>query len=325
MQTKPKMIHEGWNDAPGAVTLIDAHHHLWDLSQRKHPNLAGEPRGDFFMGDDTALRRDYLPYDYRRDAAGHNVLATVHCEAEWDRADQVGETRWVSAISEKYGFPTAIVAHAWFHTDTAEEIVAAQASFPLVRGIRSKPVTAAAPDRREPGAPGTMQDERWLRGFALLEKYGLSWDLRVPFWHLAEAAEVARAFPRTPIVLNHTGFPWDRSEDGLRAWRREMETLACAPNVHVKVSEFGLKDRPWDYEQNRRIVLDALAIFGIERAMFASNFPVAGLRIGYRELVDAMSRMLAHLPQEDRERFFWRNAQAFYRLSIPAGESAHRI
>ena len=60
-----------------------------------------------------------------------------------------------------------------------------------------------------------MQDERWLRGFALLEKYGLSWDLRVPFWHLREAAAVARAFPNTAIVLNHTGFPWDRSEEGL--------------------------------------------------------------------------------------------------------------
>jgi len=62
--------------SPDAVTLIDAHHHLWDLSQRKHPNLIGEPRHDFFMGDDSAIRRDYLPEDYRRDAAGHNVLTT---------------------------------------------------------------------------------------------------------------------------------------------------------------------------------------------------------------------------------------------------------
>jgi predicted TIM-barrel fold metal-dependent hydrolase len=93
-----------------------------------------------------------------------------------------------------------------------------------------------------------------------------------------------------------------------------MEVLAREPNVHVKVSEFGLKDRAWDYEENRRIVLDAIAIFGIERAVFASNFPVAGLRIGYRELVAALSRMLADRSPEERERFFWRNAAAFYRL-----------
>jgi predicted TIM-barrel fold metal-dependent hydrolase len=307
-------IHGRWNDAPDAVTLIDAHHHLWDLSQDKHPNLCDERRHDFFMGDDSALRRNYLPPDYLRDAAGHNVLTTVHCEAEWDRDDQIGETRWISGISQQYGFPGAIVAHAWFDTPNSAEVLAAQAAFPLVRGIRSKPVTASAPDRKEPGAAGTMQDERWLRGFALLEKYGLSWDLRVPFWHLAEAAAVARAFPKTPIILNHTGFPWDRSEEGLAAWRREMEVLAREPNVHLKVSEFGIKDQPWEYESNRRVVLDAIAIFGIERSIFATNFPVAGLRIGYGALVAAISRMLAPLSPEDRDRFFWKNAQAFYRL-----------
>ena len=309
-----KTIHGRWNEAPSAVTLIDAHHHLWDLGRRKHPSLIGAPRRDFFMGDDAALRRDYLPEDYLRDAAGHNVLATVHCEAEWDRDDQIGETRWLTAINREYGFPTAIVAHAWFHTPNAEEVIAAQAAFLLVRGIRSKPVTAPAPDQITPGAPGTMQDDAWLRGFALLEKYGLSWDLRVPFWHLSEAAAVARAFPRTPVVLNHTGFPWDRSEAGLAAWRRQMEVLAREPNVHVKVSEFGLKDRPWEYESNRRVVRDALSIFGIERAMFATNYPVAGLRVGYGEFVEALNRMLADRSAEERERFFWKNAAAFYRL-----------
>jgi predicted TIM-barrel fold metal-dependent hydrolase len=309
-----KTIHGTWNNAPEAVTLVDAHHHLWDLSMRKHPNRVSGVRHDFFMGDDSAINRDYLPDDYRRDAAGNNVLATVHCEAEWDRADQLGETRWVASMHERHGLPTAIVAHAWFDTPNAEAIIAAQAAFPLVRGIRSKPVTAASPAEMKPGAPGTMQDENWLRGFALLEKYKLSWDLRVPFWHLEEAAVVARAFPNTAIILNHTGFPWDRSEEGLAAWRRGMEVLAREPNVHVKVSEFGLKDRAWDYAENRRVVLDAIAIFGIERSVFATNFPVASLRIGYSALVDTMSRMLADRSPEDRERFFWKNAAAFYRL-----------
>jgi predicted TIM-barrel fold metal-dependent hydrolase len=314
MQTSPKTIHPRWNPSPDAISLIDAHHHLWDLGMGKHPNLIGEKRHDFFMGDDTAIRRNYLPEDYRRDSAGSNVLATVHCEAEWARDDQVGETRWVSGIAAEQGLPAAIVAHAWFHTPNAEEVVAAQARFPQVRGIRSKPVTSASPRESVAGQAGTMQDPAWLDGFALLEKYELSWDLRVPFWHLAEAAEVARAFPRTPIVLNHTGFPWDRSAEGLAAWRRQMEVLAREPNVWVKVSEFGLKDRAWDYEDNKRVVLDAISIFGIERSMFASNFPVAGLRIGYGALVEAMSRMLADRSPEDRERFFWRNAASFYRL-----------
>src|SRR5262249_17878157 len=111
-----------------------------------------------------------------------------------------------------------------------------------------------------------------------------------------------------------TGFPWDRSEEGLAAWRRQMEVLAREPNVHVKVSEFGLKDQSWDYGLNRRVVLDALSIFGIERAMFATNFPVASLRIGYAPLVFAISKMLAAFSPDQRERFFWKNAANFYRL-----------
>ena len=306
-------IHGQQRDDPDAVTLVDAHHHLWDLGRNDYPWLADHPE-PFFLGDYSALKRNYLPADYRRDATAHNVLATVHVEAEWDRADQVGETRWVSAIAAEHGFPNAIVAHAWFHTDNAAEVIAAQAAFPRVRGIRSKPVTAPSPEAMTPGATGSMQDDRWLQGFALLARHGLSWDLRVPYWHLAEAAEVAAAFPDTPIVLNHTGFPWDRSDEGLKAWRRAMETIAAAPNVHLKVSEFGLKDQPWDYESNRRIVLDALAIFGPERCMFATNFPVAGLRVGYDDLVRAVWRMTDGLSQAQREGFFWRNAMAFYRL-----------
>src|SRR5258707_7032807 len=166
-----------------------------------------------------------------------------------------------------------------------------------------------------------MRDERWLRGFALLEKYGLSWDLRVAFWHLDEAAAVARAFPKTPIVLNHTGFLWDRSEEGLAAWRRAMEVLAREPNVSVKISEFGLKDRPWEYEANRRIVWDALAIFGIERAIFATNFPVAGLRIGYGALVTAVSDMLAHLPPGHRQPYFLKKTAAVSSLLAEATHS----
>ena len=311
-----KTISGTWNEAPGAVTLIDAHHHLWDLAANRYPFLSDRPEPHFFLGNYEALKRNYLPADYLRDSQGHNVLATVHCEAEMDRTAQLAETRWLTDVSARQGFPGAIVAHAWFHTDNAEEIVAAQAAFPLVRGIRSKPVTALRPDAMTPGAPGTMQDEKWLRGFALLEKYRLSWDLRVPYWHLGEAAEVARQFPRTPIVLNHTGFPWDRSEQGLAAWRRGMEAVARQPNVHVKVSEFGLKDSAWAYESNRRVVLEAISIFGIDRCLFASNFPVAGLRVDYDTLVRSLDRMLAGHSPADRDRFFWKNAAAFYRLSL---------
>jgi predicted TIM-barrel fold metal-dependent hydrolase len=103
-----------------------------------------------------------------------------------------------------------------------------------------------------------------------------------------------------------------------------MEAVARQPNVDVKVSEFGLKDSAWDYESNRRVVLEAIAIFGMERCLFASNFPVASLRVDYDTLVTSLDRMLAGHSPADRDRFFWQNAASFYRLAVtpPAARRA---
>ena len=296
------------------IEIVDAHHHLWDLENLHYPFLSNAATEPFFLGDNTPIRKNYLPANFRQDSSRHNVIKTVHIEAECDRKNQIAETEWITQINAEHGFPNAIVAHAWFDEDNSEEILAAQAAFPLVRGIRSKPVTASSPDRRQPGAPRTMQDPKWLAGFALLEKYDLSWDLRVPFWHLEEAAEVARAFPGTRIILNHTGFPWNRSEAGLALWRRGMQTLAQAPNVHLKISCLCLPDGPWTLESNRPIVLEAIKIFGMERCMFASNYPVDGLRASYDLIYDSFKTIVADFTRTEQDQLFSQNAMAFYRI-----------
>ncbi|MDA0662233.1 MAG: amidohydrolase family protein [Proteobacteria bacterium] len=298
------------------IAIIDAHHHLWDLDHLNYPSLSGPPRTDFFLGDNTPIRRNYLPEDYRKDSAKHNVIGTVHCEAECHRDFQVQESEWIMAMSARYGFPNAIVGHAWLDRDNSEEILAKQAAIPLMRGIRSKPVTASSKETMTPGAAGTMQDDRWLEGFALLEKYDLSWDLRVPTWHLEEAAEVARAFPGTRINLNHTGFPWDRSPAGLDMWRRGMHALAACPNVVTKISCLCLLDGPWLLEDNRPIVLETIDIFGVDRCMFASNYPVDGLRASYDMIYDSFKTIVAGFPRADQEKLFSGNAAAFYRIDL---------
>lgn len=308
---------------PGnVISVVDAHHHLWDLSRGHYPWLqqAYDPQA-FFLGDYAALCRDFLPTDYRAASAGVRVLATVHVEAERDRSEQVAETAWLHEVHAEYGFPNAVVAHAWFDRPDTEEYLLAHLRYPLVRGIRSKPVTSRSPADSVQGQPGTMQDEAWLRGFSLLQKHGLSWDMRVPAWHLPEAAQVAQMFPDVPMVLNHHGFAWDRSEEGLKRWRGWMEVLAQQPNVHVKLSEFGLRDSDWDEQSNARIVREMLAIFGWQRCMFASNFPVAGLRIGFRPLVEAVWRMLDDLTPDQREAVMSGNALRFYRINLPPDQT----
>ena len=296
------------------LQIVDAHHHLWDLGRNYYPWLTDKPKRSEILGEYLGIRRTYMPDDYKRDAAGFNVIQTVHVEAEHDRAEQVKETAWLQEISAQYGFPNAIVGHVWFTAPECEEKLAAHRAFPLFRGIRSKPVTSEQPGANLRGKPGTMDDPKWRAGFALLGKHGLSFDLRVPFWHLEEAAELARDFPDTPIALNHTGYPWDRSPEGLAAWRKSMETLARSSNVQVKVSELGLPDRPWTVEGNRSVVLDAIAIFGIDRCMFGSNFPVSGLFAPYATVLRGVFEILKERPHAELDAFFCSNARRFYRI-----------
>ncbi len=305
---------------PDPLSIVDAHQHFWDLSLGKHPWLRDEPPPPFRYGDTRALRRSYLPAEYRADTAGYRVVGTVYVEAEWDPADSLGETRWAHGLARREGLPTAIIAQAWLDRDDVEDVLAAQAACPLVRGIRQKPAAAASPAAVDAGAPGSMGDPRWRAGFARLARHGLSFDLQTPWWHLPEAAALARAFPDTLIVLNHTGLPADRSPEGLRGWRDAMATLAAEPNVAVKISGLGVPGRPWTAESNREVVLRTLDLFGVERAMFASNFPVDGLVARFDTIYEGFRTIVRDLPTADQEKLFRNNAVRFYRLK-PAVEA----
>jgi predicted TIM-barrel fold metal-dependent hydrolase len=285
--------------------IVDAHHHLWDLSRGplRYPWLQDPEPHEFFLGDYSKLKRDYLPADYRRDAEGVGIVKTVHVEAECSRDQQVAETEWLTALNASEGMPNAIVAHAWLHTPEAAQILERQASFPLVRGIRSKPFR-----------DGMMREKAWLAGYARLERLGLAWDCRVKTWELEDAAGVVRAHPGIPVVLNHTGFPWDRSDEGLELWRRGMRALAASPQCLCKLSCLCLPEGPWDYEGNRRVVLEAIEIFGVERCMFASNFPVDGLRVSFKRMFEDYQRMTKDFAPAERQALFHDTAARFYRL-----------
>lgn len=305
------------------TAIVDAHHHLWRLDLGHYPWLqeAYEP-STFILGDYAPLCCDFTPADYRAARGSVPVVATVHVEAERDRSEALAESLWLEVQHAEAGMPSVIVGWADFASAEIDAQLGAQARCPLLRGIRCKPRTAARPGLSVRGEPGSMQDPHWLAGLAALEDYGLSWDLRVPFWHLEEAATVAAMFPGIPIVVEHAGLPWDRSEAGLAHWRRGMEALARSPQVHVKLSEFGLRDAPWRSADNATIMRDCVAIFGWQRAMFGSNFPVAGLRIGYEPLVAAMADALAELEDWQQQAIWHDNAARFYRIPTLAGRAA---
>lgn len=297
------------------IPIVDAHQHFWDLGANRYPWLTDRPVR-FRYGDYSAICRDYSPDDYRRDTAAWNLIGSVHIEAESDPADPVAETRWLHGLAESHGLPKAIVAQAWLDRDDAADVLRAQAGFPLVRGVRHKPHAAVNQTDAVRGAKGSMDDPAWRRGYALLAPNGLSFDLQTPYWHMPAAADLARDFPDTQIVINHTGLPADRSEQGLADWRAAMETVAAQPNVALKISGLGQPGRPWTVESNGPVVRDAISIFGADRCMFASNFPVDSLVADYDTIFGGFMEIVSDLPEQAVRALFHDNALIYYRIDL---------
>ncbi|WP_342052197.1 MULTISPECIES: amidohydrolase family protein [unclassified Cupriavidus] len=310
------------------TAVVDTHHHLWRLETGHYPWL--QDRYDaaaFFLGDYASLRRDFDTADYLtqwRRVPGVTLAATVHVEAERDRAESLAETAWLHAVHREAGFPNAVIAHVDFLSPTLDDDLRAQLDYPLVRGVRCKPLTAASADAAAAlaGQSGTLQDPQWRAGLRALADRGLIYDLRVPYWHLEEAAEAIAAVPELDVVVEHAGLPWDRSPEGLARWRRGLAALASLPRVSIKLSEFGLPQTPWQRESNVAVIREVLSLFGAHRCMFASNLPVSGLRASLPEIVATVGAALEGLPASDARAVWHDNALRIYRITQQAGASS---
>lgn len=298
------------------IKILDAHHHFWDLDKNYYPFLSDKIDNDFFLGDYSAIRQNYLPSDYEKDTKDHNVIGTIHCEAEWDREDQIGETQWLKKLAETNKLPTAIVGHAWFDRKDSEEIIAEQASFNIVKGIRSKPTIRFSATSKDYNEIGSMQDTSWRKGLKLLEKYHLNYDLRVPSWHLEEATEIVRLIPNTKVIINHGGFPWDRSKEGLAFWKKGVKAISNEPNTFIKLSEFGVKGQNWNYKQNAEIIYELIDLFGPKRCMFASNFPVSSLKITFNDLFTNFKKIVEKFSFDEQKLLFSETAIKTYNIKM---------
>lgn len=300
--------------------LIDAHHHFWALDGSVHyPWLEDEIDPHFFLGDYAAFRRPFQARDIKALVpSGYRLVGTVHCEAEADRRSPERETEWLTAHSQQHGLPTALVGWAAFGDPACAAQLDAQMKSPLFRGVRAKPVTASRPDGVSAitGQPGSLQDPKWVRGLHLLEERDLSWDLRVPAWHLTHAAEALQSTPGLRVILNHTGLPWDRSRIGLENWRQGMRLLAENPLVSVKLSELGSPMAAWDEGANVALLAEAIEIFGADRCLFASNFPVTGLNASYATWLAMVERAIVQAAPDARQAILHDNAVRLYRLDL---------
>jgi predicted TIM-barrel fold metal-dependent hydrolase len=288
--------------------IVDTHVHLWDravpglvwnwlVPGRSHPQL----------GDITPLQeREYTVRDLLRDAGQHGVVKAVHVQAAIGSPDPVRETEWLQHCADRTGFPHGIVAHADLKDPNVERILVRHREHPNMRGIRDF------------SYGDYLVEDSWHRGFALLEKHQLSCDLDCAWQRMGQARDLAGRFPNTVIVLDHAGFPQERTPQYFDSWRAGMFTLATADNVVCKVSGLGMGDhmtgRRWTADSIRPYVHGCLEAFGVDRCLWGSNWPVDGLFGDYGSTLAAYLAITADLSERERSAFFVDNATRVYRL-----------
>jgi predicted TIM-barrel fold metal-dependent hydrolase len=293
------------------MDIIDAHHHLWDLSVNHYPWLL-DPNTPRLYGDHSLICKSYTLADFRRDIGTRSIVKSVHVQADHDFNDPARETSWLQSVSDgnERRYPNAIVAFADLARDDVETVLDAHCASPNVRGIRQ----ALQRSVTDPKHPDLLHDSKWRANVALLGKRNLSFDLQVLPVQMADAAAMVRENPDVSFILCHLGLPMDQSLEGLRLWRFGMRALAYNANLAVKISGFGMCDRNWTIDSIRPLVLDTIDTFGVERSMFGSNFPVDRMMASYERVWQAFEATTADLSPADRRALFHDNAARIYRI-----------
>lgn len=298
--------------------VIDPHHHLWDLSLGRHPWLerARATGGEMVYGSLAPILKDYGIAEYRADAVRQDIVATVHVEAGWSDAHPLEESRWLDGLDRSCGIARRYVARVPLDSPDALRLLEAEAANPNVVGIRDIVSWHPEPAKSFAPRPHRMADPAWRRGLAHLARLGLVFDLMLYPWQMDEAGDLVRAFPDTLFVLNHAGSPADRSEAGMAFWRSGLRALGREPNVRLKISDLVAYDNDWTLESLRAVIEHGLDCFGPACAMFASDFPVAGLHASFDEVYAVFRTVAAPLSLDEQRALFFTTANETYRLGM---------
>lgn len=298
---------------PYSGPIIDPHHHLWDLAIGCHPWLEAD---DAPVGDIAALRRNYLPADYRRDAANQRIVATVHIEASWRPGDSLAETRWLDTLDKSGGIAICRVVHVPLASPDAAALLDRHCALGNVVGVRDILSWHENPALRFADRPDKMDDPAWRAGLKALALHRLGFDLMLYPPQVPDALRLVRDFPEQRFILNHCGSPIDRSPEGMAGWRAGLQALAEAPNVAIKISDLVAYDPHWTFESLRAVILACIDAFGPGRSMFASDFPVTGLHATFDQTYDAFKAAVDGFTADEQQAMFYGNAKRLYRVPV---------
>ena len=270
---------------------IDAHQHFWQLAAR----AGGWPPPSL-----AAIYRDFAPDDLAPLLAEHGVAGTVLVQSLPSEAD----TDWLLALAERAGFIRAVVGWTDLLAVDALAAIARLASNSKLKGLR--------PMLQD------LDDEQWIANPALapglraMAEHGLRFDALVLPRHLPALLQCARDYPALSIVIDHAAKP-PIADASFGQWREDMAQLAALPNVHCKLSGMVTEAKQdWNVDDLRPYVSHVLEVFGAQRVIWGSDWPVVDLAGGYGAWLAASETLLAHLGQQDRNDIFGLNACRFY-------------
>jgi predicted TIM-barrel fold metal-dependent hydrolase len=291
--------------------VIDTHHHIWF---RKDVSWLADPPISRMFGDYFGIRRDYPVEEFMHDVKPQGVVKSVHVTANWGIARALDETRWLQSVADKHGFPHGIVCQADLADPDIEEKLKVQKQFPNLRGVRQMLYWDSDPVRQSVPRPDYCNDSAFRRGFALLEKYGLSFELQVYAGQAAYAAELIKAFPNVRMILVHAGMLTARTPEMIEQWRSALMTMAAFPNLHVKLSGLGMYSGGVTLPHARQVIRDAIQIFGVERTIYGSNFPLEKLHASYEDFFGVYRKVLSEYSEMEQRAVLHNNAVRFYRV-----------
>jgi predicted TIM-barrel fold metal-dependent hydrolase len=292
--------------------IIDAHHHLWDLSACCYPWLMEQGVVRFF-GDPAPIQKNYLVADLLEDAATFELAESVHVQVGVAAGDEVRETAWLEATASEHGLPSAIVAYCDLAAEDAQQILDSHSQAPRLRGVRQI-VGRSESEDAVTGSGALLENPLWRDNLGSLRERGLSFDLQLIPPQLTKVAEVLELLPGLKVALCHCGSPWDQTAAGMRAWRTGLERLARLPDVYCKISGLSMFNHDWKLEELRPIVDTCIELFGPARCMFGSNFPVDKLHKSWDEIWFAYEEIAGGYTAQEQSLLFVETAAGFYRL-----------
>jgi predicted TIM-barrel fold metal-dependent hydrolase len=292
--------------------IIDAHHHVW--RRRDLPWLDG-PMQPRIFGPYEAIRRDYLIDEYLADLADSGVTKSVYVQCNWAKDRFEDEVAYVQKAADETGFPHAIVGYADFLVGDVRPQLDRLIKYPGVRGLRMQLQWHKNPQYQFASAPDLARDPTLQKNVAQLADYGWSFDLQVFAGQMQGAAELADSAPKVTFILQHAGMIEDLSPQGWAEWRDAMRLLASRPNIVSKLSALGTFIHKNDPAHIAAVVHETIDIFGPERCLFGSNFPVEKLWTQYADLIEAYRKAIEPLGDAVARAAFHDTAARVYRLN----------